>query len=46
MIRVGALVMGGGSLSEGCGFESQLHILDGRFSYIFVVKFWCLKKRK
>ena len=34
------MVMGGDSCSEGCGFESQRHILDGHdiFSHIFVVK--------
>ena len=25
-------------MREGCGFESQSHILDGHFSHIFVVK--------
>ena len=32
------MVMGGGSHSEGCGFESRHRILDGHFSHIFVVK--------
>ena len=32
------MVMGGDSCSEGRGFESQHHILDGYFSHIFVVK--------
>ena len=27
----GLVVMGGGSCSEGRGFESQHHILDGHF---------------
>ena len=27
----GQVVMGGGSCSEGCGFESRHHILDGHF---------------
>ena len=31
------MVMGGDSCREGCGFESQHHILDGHFSQIFVV---------
>ena len=30
--------MGWSSQSESCGFESQQHILDGPFSYKFVVK--------
>ena len=39
----GPVVMGGGSRSEGCGFESQRYILDGHFSLLFVVKlYWCL----
>ena len=29
----GLVVMGGDSRSEGCGFESQCHILDGHFSH-------------
>ena len=32
------MVMGGGSCSEGCGFDSQHHTLDGHFSNLFVVK--------
>ena len=27
----GLMVMGGDSCSEGCGFESQHHVLDGHF---------------
>ena len=44
----GLVVMGGDSHSEGCGFESRLHILDGHFSHIFVVKICnvCLKRPK
>ena len=34
----GLVVMGGGSCSEGCGFDSQHHTLDGHFSNLFVVK--------
>ena len=34
----GLVVMGGDSCSEGCGFESQHHILNGHFSHLFVVK--------
>ena len=30
--------MGGDSCSEGRGFESQHHILNGHFSHLFVVK--------
>ena len=33
------LVMGGVTCSEGCGFESQHHILDGHFSHIFLLKY-------
>ena len=29
--------MGGDSCPEGRGFESQLRILDGHFSHLFVV---------
>ena len=36
--RPGLVVMGGDPCSEGCGFESQYHILDGHFSHIFFVK--------
>ena len=28
----------GDSCSEGCGFKSKYHILDGRVSHLFVVK--------
>ena len=34
----GLVVTGGNSCSEGHGFESQHHILDGHFSNLFVVK--------
>ena len=34
----GLVVMGGDSCPEGCGFESQHHIMYGHFSHIFVVK--------
>ena len=36
----GLVVMGGGSCTEGCEFESQHRILDGDdiFSHCFVVK--------
>ena len=34
----GLVVMGGDSCSEGRGFESQHHILDGHVSHLFVVK--------
>ena len=34
----GLVVMRGDSCPEGCGFESQDHILDGHFSHIFVIK--------
>ena len=40
------MVMGGDSCSEGCGFESQQHILDGHFSHIFVVKIVVFEKTK
>ena len=36
------MVMGRDSRSEGCGFESWHHILDGFFSHILVVKLYCL----
>ena len=36
--NTGLVVMGGDSCSEGRGFESQHHILDGHFSHLFVVK--------
>ena len=32
------MVLGGDSCSEGRGFESWHHILDGYFSHIFFVK--------
>ena len=32
------MIMGADSCSEGCGFESQHHILDGHFSHLFAVK--------
>ena len=32
------VVMGGDSCYEGCGFESQHHLLNRHFSHIFVVK--------
>ena len=32
------MVMGIDSLSEGCGFKSQHHILDGLFPHMYVVK--------
>ena len=38
----GLVVMGGGSCSRDCGFKSQNHVLDGKFSYLFVVI--CSKK--
>ena len=34
----GLEVVGGGSCSECCGFESQHHIPDGHFAHLFVVK--------
>ena len=34
----GLVVVGGDSFSEGCGFKSQHHILDGHFSHLFVVE--------
>ena len=34
----GLEVNGRDSCSKGCGFESQHQILDGHFSYLFVVK--------
>ena len=44
----GLVVMGGESCSEGRGFKSRYHILDGHFSHIFVVKNCnvCLKRPK
>ena len=35
---LGLVVMGGDSSSEGRGFKSQHHILDGHLSHVFVVK--------
>ena len=35
---LGLVVMGGNSCTDGCGFESQHHILDGHFSHVFGVK--------
>ena len=42
------MVLGGDSHSEGRGFESQHHFLDGHFSHIFVVNICnvCLKRPK
>ena len=37
-MSAGMVVMGGDSCPEVCGFKSQLRILDGLFSHIFVVK--------
>ena len=37
-LATGLVVMGGDSCSEGDGFESQHHILDGNFSHYFVVR--------
>ena len=34
----GLVVMGVDSCSEGRGFKSRYHILDGYFSHIFVIK--------
>ena len=34
----GVVVMGGDSCSEGCGFESRHHTLDGHILHTFVVK--------
>ena len=34
----GLVVMGGDSCSEDRGFDSQHHILDGRFTHIIVAK--------
>ena len=36
------MVMGGDSVSKGRRFRSKHHILDGHFSYLFVVKIACL----
>ena len=38
----GLVVMGGDSVSKGRRFRSKHHILDGHFSYLFVVKIACL----
>ena len=38
----GLVVMGEDSVSKGRGFKSKHHILDGHFSYLFVVKIACL----
>ena len=38
--------MGGDSCSEGCGFKTQHHILDGHFSHLFAVKLFALKDEK
>ena len=35
---LGLVVMGGDSCSEGCGLESQHHVLNGHFSHTLVVK--------
>ena len=32
----GQVVMGGDSCSQSCGFESELHTLDGYFSHIIL----------
>ena len=32
------MVMGGGSYSEGCGLDSQHHILVGHFLHLVVLK--------
>ena len=37
-LNLGVVVMGGDSCSKGCEFETQNHILDGHFSYLFAVK--------
>ena len=34
----GLVVMRGDSCSEGHGFESQHHMVDGHFSHLFAVK--------
>ena len=34
----GLVVMGGDSRFEGCGFESQCHILDGHFFTLICCK--------
>ena len=42
------MVMGGDSRSEGCGFESRCHILDGHFFTLICCKncIVCLKRPK
>jgi len=40
------VVLGEDACYEGCGFESQHHILDGHFSHIFVVKIVMCKDEK
>ena len=40
------MVMGGDFHSEGCGFESQHHKLDGHFTLLFVVKNVLFEKTK
>ena len=38
MWNPGLVVIGGDSCSEGCGFKSHRHILDGHFSQLFVAR--------
>ena len=40
----GLVVLGGDSRSEGCGFESQCHVLDGHdiFHVDLLLKLYCL----
>ena len=38
MLVTGLVFMGGDSCSNGRGFESKHHTLDGHFSHLFVVK--------
>ena len=45
-VSPGLVVMGGGSCSEGCGFESHPCILDGHFSYLRAVKIVMFIKTK
>ena len=45
----GLVVIGGDSCFEGCGFESQYHILDGNFFTLICCKIYndvCLKRPK
>ena len=42
----GLVVMGRDSCSEGRGFESRHHILDGHFSHLFVVKIVLLVRER